>query len=73
VRQHQSYLPLGLASLGASVVSYALLVNYNMLVEISGFALLAAGVAFDWHWRRRRQREVLGIDSAANLSRVDPD
>lgn len=50
-----------LAAAGASVVLFALFVHYHMLVEGTGFVLLAASVAWDIVLRRREQARVLGL------------
>jgi arsenite methyltransferase len=61
MRRHGAYGPPVLAAAGAGVILYALFVDYSMLVELSGFLLLAGAAFRDMHLRRRVQERVLGL------------
>jgi arsenite methyltransferase len=56
-RNHRSPAPALLAMAGGALVAYALLVNYHLIVELAGFALLAAAALRDAWLRRRTMRE----------------
>lgn len=55
-RRHGSAAPLGLALAGFAAIAYAMLVSYSGAVELGGFVLLAAAVAWDYARRRRSER-----------------
>lgn len=64
-RLHGSALPLSLAGLGAALVVYALFVDYWIVIELTGFLVLAVSVAWDVLLRRRSETRVLGLDGGA--------
>lgn len=53
IRKHRQLPPAVLATLGAAVIAYTMLVSYDRLVELAGFALLAGGVLWDVRARNR--------------------
>ncbi len=55
-RRHGSAAPLGLAVVGFGLIAYTMFVAYSGAVELAGFALLAAAVAWDYALRRRQER-----------------
>lgn len=65
LRHRVGPLPLLLGSTGGGLVLYALFVDYHGLVELAGFLLLGAAVAWDLRRRRRREAQVLGLEAAA--------
>ena len=64
MRRHHSMLPSLVAVPGAVLVAYALLVDFNAMVELAGFVLLAIAVAWDT-WLRRRH-DALSRDATAH-------
>ncbi len=52
MRKHGAAAPAVPACIGAALIAYALLVQRDWRVELAGFALLAAAVAWDWKLRR---------------------
>lgn len=56
-RAHRSPLPGLGAAVGGGWILYALLINYQFLVELAGFLLLATAVLRDGQLRRRTRRE----------------
>lgn len=56
LRKHGGLGAAVTAVLGAGVVVYVMTVRYDQLVELAGFALLAAGVLWDQRLRRRGPR-----------------
>ncbi|GHE21598.1 MerC family mercury resistance protein [Halomonas urumqiensis] len=54
--------PCLLGALGASLVFYALFIDYYALLELAGFLVLAAATLWDLRRRRRQEARVLGID-----------
>lgn len=46
---------------GTALVLYALYVDYRLLVELSGFVLLAGAVAWDLRRRRHAESRILGL------------
>lgn len=63
IRSHGRYGPTTLAVAAAGVVLFALYIHYHMLIEGTGFALLAAAVGWDIVLRQREQARVLGLSS----------
>lgn len=63
-RRHRAPAPPILAAAGAGLVAYALFIDYRMIVELSGFALLATAAILDLRARRHSESRVLGLDSA---------
>ena len=64
MRYHRNPGPTAAGAGGALVVCYALFVDYSLIVELTGFVILAAGVAWDVHLRRRTQARILGVQGA---------
>ena len=62
-QRHRTPGPALLAAAGAAVVLYALFVHYDVATELSGFILLAAGVAWDLRRRRREESRALGLQA----------
>ncbi|SFN29508.1 MerC family mercury resistance protein [Marinobacter pelagius] len=69
--QHRSTLPGLLATLGGAIVCFALFVDYHVLTELAGFALLAAGAFVDLRYRRRLEARKLGLDGATRGTSQD--
>mgnify|MGYP006283332223 CR=1 FL=1 len=63
MRNHGAPGATALALAGAGAILYALFVDYSMLLEASGFVLLAVAVGRDIVLRRREESRVLGLDS----------
>lgn len=61
LRRHRQVGAVVLAVAGVSVLLYALFIDYHLAVELTGFLLLAGGVAWDAWLRRRHQARVLGL------------
>ncbi len=61
-RRHRSPAPPVIAVAGAGLVGYALFVDYHMIVELGGFALLAVAACLDLRARRHSESRVLGLD-----------
>ncbi|MBU2583115.1 MAG: MerC domain-containing protein [Alphaproteobacteria bacterium] len=53
LRVHGKAWPLLLGASAAGIVTYTMFINYDRSVELAGFALLCAAVAWDWLLRRR--------------------
>lgn len=54
LRRHGNFAPFVLADIGALLVSWVMLVNFDRLMEAGGFALLVAAALWD---RKLRSRE----------------
>ena len=65
-RRHRSVGPTVLAVVGAGLVLHALFVDYRVLVELTGFALLGGGVVRDIVLRQRHQARVLGLETTGS-------
>ena len=63
-RRHRGYGPAVLAVAGAGVILYALFIDYSMIVELSGFVLLAGAAFWDIRLRRGEEARVLGLESS---------
>lgn len=50
--RHRASFPVLLGLAGTCVIAYALLIDYNRLTELGGFALLCLGAFADWRKRR---------------------
>lgn len=59
--RHRRAGPPVVAGVGVGTVLHALFVDYHMLLEAAGFVLLAVGVFWDLHLRRRSEAELLGL------------
>jgi arsenite methyltransferase len=66
IPRHQTPWPALAGSGAALIVLYALFIDYSILVELSGFVLLAAAVSWDIRLRRQREAEQLGLGNTAN-------
>ncbi|QIT56597.1 methyltransferase domain-containing protein [Aquisalimonas sp. 2447] len=64
MRYHRNPGPVAVGAAGALVVCYALFVDYSLIVELTGFVILAVGVTWDIHHRRRTQARILGVQGA---------
>jgi arsenite methyltransferase len=73
-RKHGNFWPILPAAAGAAVVTYTMLVNYNMLIELCGFAFLAGAAFWDYRLKqyaaapgpkhvRRSQVETVALES----------
>lgn len=62
-RTHRSAAPLAPALAGAALVGYAMFGHYDPMLELAGFALLAAAVFWDFRLRSRAKRERPGGDT----------
>lgn len=52
--RHRLIWPVLVGGLGTAAIAYAMFVHYSRAVELIGFALLCAGVVWDWRLRRDR-------------------
>lgn len=59
--QHRNPVPLLLAAAGVATVQYALFIEYHILTEILGFALLGVGAVLDVIRRRASEARTLGL------------
>ncbi|MEX0731759.1 MAG: MerC family mercury resistance protein [Aquisalimonadaceae bacterium] len=66
VLQHRAFGPAALAVAGAGAILYAVLANYNALVELAGFILLGGSVWWDIRLRRREEARILGLTRNGN-------
>lgn len=62
--RHRSPVPALAAVAGAGLVAFALLVQYHVIVELSGFAMLAGAAWRDALLRRKQRLE--SLDGAAS-------
>ncbi|MDZ7839754.1 MAG: hypothetical protein U5R46_02875 [Gammaproteobacteria bacterium] len=63
---HGSCGPPACGLLGGELVLYALFVDYHVLVELAGFLVLGAAVAWDLYRRRRNESRILGLGEASH-------
>jgi arsenite methyltransferase len=61
-RHHRAFGPTLLAAAGSGIILYALFIDYQALVELAGFALLAGAAFWDLRQRRKQETRVLGLD-----------
>lgn len=61
MRRYRHPAPALMAVAGSALILYALFLDYDRLVEFSGFLLLLAGAAWDVVLRRRWEENVLGL------------
>ncbi|PHQ24384.1 methyltransferase type 11 [Marinobacter guineae] len=59
--QHRYPVPVLLAAVGVATVQYALFIEYHILTEMLGFALLGAGAVLDLLRRRTSEARTLGL------------
>jgi len=52
IKKHRSMTPMVLAVMGAATISYTMFFNYNILIEIAGFIILALSTFLDFDKRR---------------------
>jgi arsenite methyltransferase len=52
MRRHRSAMAVMPAVVGAALIAYALLISHDRVLELAGFVLLAAAVAWDWRLRK---------------------
>ncbi len=52
VRKHRSLKPAAIALLGTALLTYAMFVNYSLVVEVVGFLLLGVATYLDYDLRR---------------------
>ncbi|WP_302139351.1 MerC family mercury resistance protein [Halomonas alkalicola] len=64
IRHHRALAPTLLGAAGGGLVLHALFVDYRALVELAGFLLLGAAVAWDLRRRRRQEAQVLGLGTS---------
>lgn len=60
-RRHRKTGPAIMGCAGAAVIGYALLIDYQFLIELTGFVLLATGAGWDLWCNRREQQRILGL------------
>ncbi|MCG6658171.1 methyltransferase domain-containing protein [Halomonas campisalis] len=60
-RHHRHLGPTLLAAAGSGTVLYALFIDYQALVELAGFVLLAGAALWDLAQRRRQEARALGL------------
>ncbi|MCI0431250.1 MAG: MerC domain-containing protein [Rhodospirillales bacterium] len=51
-RRHRRIWPILIGGLGVLGIGYAMYVQYERWIEVSGFVLLGIGVLWDWRLRR---------------------
>ena len=52
IRKHGSFVPLIIGVAGSSLLTYTMLLDYRVAIEIAGFVLLAAATVYDYRQRR---------------------
>lgn len=55
-RGHRSSAPALLAGIGLLLIAFTMLVSYERIIELVGFALLCAGTLVDWRIGRMETR-----------------
>lgn len=55
-RRHGATLPIVLAAIGATVLTFTMTIIYARRIEIIGFAFLCAGTYLDWRAGRHKRR-----------------
>ncbi|KAA0012762.1 methyltransferase domain-containing protein [Billgrantia pellis] len=65
MRRYRTPWPALVGFAGSLCLLYALFVDYSLALELSGFVLLAAAVAWDIRQRRRQDAKVLGLKDKA--------
>lgn len=61
MRRHGARGPLSVALVGAGIINYALFVDYHMITEAFGFAVLIGSVSWDLYLKKRREKLQLGL------------
>lgn len=56
-RKHRRSLPLLLAGIGLLLIAFTMMVSYQRIIELSGFAFLCAGTFVDWRIGRGRRND----------------
>ena len=51
-RKHGSFGPLVIGLAGSGLLTYTMLLDYRLAIELAGFALLAFATGYDYHQRR---------------------
>lgn len=57
-RHHGRLWPIVLAAIGVAMITLTMMIAYERIVELLGFAFLCVGTFLDWRAGRRRQRQV---------------
>lgn len=56
-RRHGQLWPIGLAAIGVALITYTMMVTYERVIEIVGFAFLCVGTFLDWRAGHRQRRK----------------
>lgn len=62
-RRHGSTTPVIGAVIGVGIINYALFINYHLIVEATGFLVLAGAAGWDLYLKRRSEARALGLSS----------
>jgi len=57
-RRHRQNSPIVLAGIGFLLIAFAMVISYESIVELAGFAFLCAGTFVDWRIGRGRGSDV---------------
>lgn len=57
-RRHGQLWPIGLAAIGVVLITYTMMVTYERIIEIVGFAFLCVGTFMDWRAGHRQRRDL---------------
>jgi len=55
-RRHGSFRPMALAAAGVAMITFTMVVDYERIIELVGFAFLGTGMLLDWRRTRGRDR-----------------
>jgi hypothetical protein len=55
---HGQLWPIALGVIGVAMITYTMMVAYERIVELVGFAFLCVGTFLDWRAGRSQQREI---------------
>jgi len=54
-RRHGSFRPISLAAIGVGMITSTMMVDYERIIELTGFAFIGIGTFLDWRTRRRHR------------------
>jgi len=57
--RHRRTWPSALAAIGVAAITYAMLIAYDLFLELGGFAALSIGTFLDWRAGYRQKRQTV--------------